>query len=67
MKKNVLAVLMNLVGSKNVRVELSKIYVYDKSADAFVFFKTRIALDTYEYDNHDGWRELESDLAQYGY
>jgi hypothetical protein len=67
MKTRVLNVLKNKVGAENVRVETSKIYVFHKEYDAFVFFMTRIALESYKYDDRDGsgWGELEEYLEDF--
>jgi hypothetical protein len=66
-KAKVLNVLKNMVGEDNVRIELSKIYIFVKSQNAFVFFKTKMVLESYQYDNESGWHELENDISEYGY
>ncbi len=67
MKTTVLNVLKNLVGTDNVRVETSSVYIFVKQQNAFVFFQTRIALESYKYDKETGWSELEDDISEYGY
>ena len=67
MKTKVLNVLKNFVGAGNVRVETSKVYLFVKEQNAFVFFINELALESYRYDREQGWAELENDLAEYGY
>ena len=65
MKTKVLNVLKNLVGPHNVRVDTSKVYIFIEQQNAFVFFATRLALESYKYDEENGWAELEEDIAEY--
>jgi hypothetical protein len=65
MKTKVLNVLKNKVGSNNVRVELSKVYIFLPSQNAFVFFTTLIALESYKYDSKNGWTELDEALEEF--
>jgi len=67
MKNTVLNVLKNYIGSDNVRVETSKVYIFVKDQNAFVFFTTRIALESYKYDMKSGWQELQIDIVDFGY
>ena len=62
-----LNVLKNFVGADNVRVETSKVYLFVKEQNAFVFFVTSLALESYRYDIAQGWAELENDITEYGY
>jgi hypothetical protein len=66
-KAKVLNVLKNMVGSDNIRVEHSSVYLFVKAQNAFVFFINNLALGSYKYDKHTGWEELENDIAEYGY
>jgi len=66
MKTLVLNVLKNKVGKENVRVELSKVYIFLPEQNAFVFFATRMALESYQYDNESGWHDLDEALLEFG-
>ena len=66
MKTTVLNVLKNKIGEKNVRVELSRVYIFIKEQNAFVFFATRAALESYKYDTESGWAELDAALEDFG-
>ena len=63
-KTTALDILMSRVGADNFRIENSKIFVYSKEHNAYVFFKTKLNLAAYTYDEEMGWQELFNEIDQ---